>query len=49
MPILQEQKAAIYKDVLYADFAAAKIGNIISNNFQTTSYYIRQPPFHQLA
>jgi len=26
MPILQEQKSVKYKDVLYADFAGAKIG-----------------------
>jgi len=27
MPILQEQKSVMYTDVLYADFAGAKIGN----------------------
>ncbi len=32
MPILREQKSVKYKDVLYADFAGAKIGNIISTN-----------------
>jgi len=28
MPILQEQKSVMYKDVLYADFAGAKIGYV---------------------
>jgi len=45
MPILQEQKSVMYRDVRYADFAGAKIGYVQNVDFaslfkQKTGYLV---------